>query len=343
MIRSRNHSLDILRILACIMVVFMHAPLPEQAVGNGWLLSSLSYFTAPCIGLFFMVSGSLLLPVKTATGDFLRKRFSKILFPTLVWSLFYLICNQVIKGEETNWWKAVVSLPFSAQGNPVLWFMYTLMGLYLLVPILSRWLAAASQKEVEGYLLLWAVSLCYPMISLVADCNTGDTGILYYFTGYAGYFLLGYYLKKYPQRIAMKWILLAMAIAIAAPVVCKLLHWQVDFYSLFWYLSLFVVIQCVCWYQAVVRFMDCRAMNPMWANVLEKVSNLSFGIYLIHIFVMRYLLWNWSFIRSIDSYLIQTLTIALLTFVLSVAGSYLISFLPAASYIIGYKNHKSFQ
>lgn len=59
--RQRDLSLDLLRIMACVMVVIMHSPIPSENA-NGLLLSSLSYFTAPCIGLFFMVSGALILP-----------------------------------------------------------------------------------------------------------------------------------------------------------------------------------------------------------------------------------------------------------------------------------------
>lgn len=59
--KQRDYALDLLRIVACVMVVMMHSPMPS-ADANGMLLSSLSYFTAPCIGLFFMVSGALILP-----------------------------------------------------------------------------------------------------------------------------------------------------------------------------------------------------------------------------------------------------------------------------------------
>ena len=59
--KQRDYALDLLRIVACVMVVVMHSPIPS-ADANGLLLSSLSYFTAPFIGLFFMVSGALILP-----------------------------------------------------------------------------------------------------------------------------------------------------------------------------------------------------------------------------------------------------------------------------------------
>lgn len=65
--KQRDLSLDLIRIMACVMVVLMHSPIP-MANANGVLLSSLSYFTTPCIGLFFMVSGALLLPPPDCIG-----------------------------------------------------------------------------------------------------------------------------------------------------------------------------------------------------------------------------------------------------------------------------------
>ena len=59
--KQRDLSLDLLRIVACVMVVMMHSPIPSDN-SDGIILSSLSYFTAPCIGLFFMISGALILP-----------------------------------------------------------------------------------------------------------------------------------------------------------------------------------------------------------------------------------------------------------------------------------------
>ena len=334
---KQNPKFDLLRLLACFMVILMHAPLPDGAAGNGLFLSALSYFTAPCIGLFFMVSGALLLPVRSDTGTFLKRRFGKVLLPTLAWSVFYLCCNRWMKGETVDWGHALCSMPFSTQGNPVLWFMYTLMGLYLLAPVLSRWLEAASRKEVEFYLGLWGVSLCYPLLSWVADCNTGNTGILYYFTGYAGYFVLGYYLNNYPGCLPLKSILPAAVVAIVAPVVCKVCRWEVDFYELFWYLSVFVVVQCVCWYRAVECIVGGKTLQFSILNIATILSRLSFGIYLVHIFVMRYLLWNYESIRAVGSYILQTGIITVLTFALSAIVCWLISFLPGAQYLIGYR------
>lgn len=54
---KQDSKFDLLRLLACLMVIAMHAPLPDSAEGNGLFLSTLSYLTAPCIGLFFGIRG----------------------------------------------------------------------------------------------------------------------------------------------------------------------------------------------------------------------------------------------------------------------------------------------
>ena len=331
----RYQWLDILRIIACIMIVMMHSPYP-QGNANEYFMSSLSYFSAPGIGLFFMISGALLLPIRFGIGAFFRKRFSKIVIPVVIWSIIYLFCKQFVSGKSVDWVHAIFSMPFSTQGPSIFWFIYTLIGLYLLAPILSRWLQLTSRKELEFYLSLWFISLCYPFLKYVVDTNISNTGILYYFSGYVGYFILGYYLKTYPDRISWKILVPALIIVIIVPVICKLQHIEVDFYDLFWYLSIFVVIQCVFWWKAICSIKQ-SAFGNKFSQYITELSKMTFGIYLVHIFIMRYLLWSNEYILSIGNYYLQTATIIILTFMLSALCTYLLGFLPKSQYIVGYK------
>lgn len=318
------------------MIVCMHSPLPSHE-GNGLFLSSLSYLTAPSIGLFFMVSGALLLPIKMGTSSFLKRRFMKVAIPAAVWTLFYLVCNAWLR-DETFTLRSLLSLPFSAQGNPVLWFIYTLLGLYLLVPVLSRWLENCSRRELEFYICLWGISLCYPLLQLVVDINTSNTGILYYFTGYVGYFIMGYYCRTYPERLSFQWLLPAMMAVVAVPAIFKLQGVHVDFYAVFWYLSPFVAVQCLFWWKMAIE------ISATWINKrtnLSKLAQLTFGIYLIHIFVMRYVLWHCDYILGIHSYILQTIVIIILTLAGSFILSWLISLLPFSNYIIGYQKKRN--
>ena len=58
---ERKTYLDVIRLLACVLVVLMHSPMD----GTPGAIQNVVYVvTAPCIGLFFMVSGALLLPIE---------------------------------------------------------------------------------------------------------------------------------------------------------------------------------------------------------------------------------------------------------------------------------------
>lgn len=89
--QQRKTYLDIIRILACLMVIIMHSPIPgERALAHGPFLTLSSYLTSPCVPLFFMISGALLLPRKEGitTFQYIRKRIGKILGPTICFSFF---------------------------------------------------------------------------------------------------------------------------------------------------------------------------------------------------------------------------------------------------------------
>jgi len=345
--KEHNYRYDLLRIVACVMIICMHAPLPGEGT-NGLFLSALSYFTAPALCIFFVLSGALLLGKKQRTlpgppsSDafaFLKKRLGKVVGPTLSFTVLYWVIDWV-NGVDFSLIRRICSVPFSNQGHGVLWFMYTLVGLYLLTPILNRWLMAASKREVELYLGIWAVTLCYPLLSMVVEINTSDTGMLYYFSGYAGYFVLGYYLKTYPDVITWRRLALPLIFSIIAPIVCKLGGIQVDFYSVFWYLSIFVATLTVALYKLFMIGRIELAEGGSVARWVRVTSGLTFGIYLLHIAIMRQGLWKWDFILGIQNYYLQWAVIVALTFVLSWVACYLISLTPVGKWVVGYGGKK---
>lgn len=335
--KGRNLSYDVIRVVACLMIIAMHAPIPTNGA-NSLFLNIVSYFTAPGLCLFFVISGALLLPIKSDALTFIKKRLSKVVVPTLFFTMFYLVLN-FANGNEIHWLKSICSIPFSSQGHGVLWFMYTLIGLYLLSPILSRWLERSGKQEVEFYLILWGITLCYPVLEMVLNVNSGVTGVLYYFTGYVGYFILGFYLKTYPESFPIKKLILPVLIAIIAPVLCKYANLKIDFYRLFWYLSIFVAILVVFLYKIILY--TCEKLPRILSkeggffNFIQLTSNLSFGIYLVHIAVMRNLLWKIEWIQNISNYYLQWMIVVLLTFVLSWLVTYMFYCLPIGRYIIG--------
>lgn len=112
--KQRKTYLDVVRIAACLLVIIMHSPM-EGA--SGALQNVVAALTAPCIGLFFMVSGALLLPADGGL-DFLKKRFSKVLVPTIFWSLFYIGANVLIKHQEISLVpRQILSIPYGRRSQ----------------------------------------------------------------------------------------------------------------------------------------------------------------------------------------------------------------------------------
>lgn len=332
---NRILYLDILRIFACIMIIFMHAPIPDTGLSS-FVLASDSFLTTPGIGLFIMVSGALLLPIKTNTKKFLERRLSKVVGPTITWTSIYWFSSSFISGEFKFY--NFISVPFSAQFNGVLWFMYMLIGLYLIAPILSGWLQRSSKREVEFYLCLWGVTMCYPLIRNFVTVNEGTTGILYYFGGYAGYFLLGYYLHHYHKQLSL---LLCSFLFITPMIIagyCRFFELRINFYDFFYYLSIITVMSCIAWYMFIRHFSSEYNENSINHRVLAIISKCTFGIYLSHILVMRYFLWNLEIVRGLHGF-IQIATTTILTFIGGFLITWIIGYLPFANYIVGF-SHK---
>ena len=90
--RERIGWVDLLRVIACFLVVFSHSCDAFVAVFDsdratflqGALAGSL---VRACVPLFVMMSGVLLLPVRTDAGSFFRKRIGRILVALVFWSL----------------------------------------------------------------------------------------------------------------------------------------------------------------------------------------------------------------------------------------------------------------
>ena len=139
--------------------------------------------------------------------------------------------------------------------------------------------------------------------------------------------------------MAMWKSLLLMVIPLMTAIILKISHIEIDFYDLFGYLSIFVVMMAVALFVAFKRLDVVYNEDSKFHQYLVTISNCCFGIYLVHIFVMRSILWNSTVLRNFDG-ILQILVVSILTFVLSFMFVRIISYLPFAEFIIGYKNKK---
>lgn len=284
-----------------------------------------------------MVSGALLLPATATATEFLKRRLGRVLLPTVFWSAMYITLYQAVnRGGYDITMKSLMSIPFSAQGTGVLWFMYALIGFYLIIPIISPWLQKATSKEVLLYISLFLISTTYPFLKQIVNLDRSTSNILYYFASYGGYFLLGWYMARFGLRMRWRYLCLAYAAMLALPAVFLICGEREYFWQMINYLSLPVVIMSIFWFATAQRFSKAiDGLSERAKKVIARLSSLSFGVYLIHIAVMRYFIWNQSIIIGIPSHILQSFVIFALTTIISTILVWLISKLPFSKYIIG--------
>lgn len=335
---ERNYHLDIIRIFACFLVIVAHARIPNSETLNwSFFIAGIGYLSRPAIGLFFMLSGFLLLPVNINTSLFLKKRLTKLIFPIIFWTIIYVIYNYLSEGGlEKSLSYTIISFPFHFQGNPVLWYMYTLIGLYLVAPIISPWLNSINQTILKFYLILWGVTLCFPYLSLVAEIDTSTSGIFYYYSGFIGYFVLGFYIKKYGNPLNNKYLIILFIIfSLSLPIVLRLSNFEFDQSSIFGFLSLVILLMCLVWWK-LLHYVKIKLNHKKILKYIALLSNLSFGVYLCHMLILYKITWVSPLLNSVSPYPLQTILSILITFILSMILCYIISLAPFSNYIIGY-------
>lgn len=239
--------------------------------------------------LFFMISGALVLYRCQDFFTFIKKRISRIVLPMVIWTIISLIVA-CLEGKMT--WTDMVDkiwlIPFAPQVGTY-WFIYVIFGIYLLTPIVSKWLANTEKREVEMMLILWGGTLFFPVIPLETVCQMKafDGGCFYYFYGFLGFAVLGYYLRRYVNFEKYTWRLFIAPLFIVACVMAIYPTNIITHAVLQDRLAFPAVFLAICYFVSLKHV----PMTNQIKRIVYQFARHSFGIYLVHILVMRSVLW----------------------------------------------------
>lgn len=319
--------LDVVRFVAMFTVVCCHSadpfnfysgPVPANIDEIKFWGAAYGALLRPCVPLFVMLTGALLLPVRGEASVFYKKRIGRVLWPFLIWSVLYnlfpwftgllgfqpdVILNFFpYSGEEAARQSLAVSLEYIAQ-IPLnfslldvhMWYIYLLIGLYLYLPIFSAWVEKATDKAKLYFLLLWGVTTLIPYYQqfvspyIWGTCSWNAYGMLYAFAGFNGYLLLGHYLRNldWPVRRILLYGVPLFIIGYAVTFfgfryVTSLPEYSDEMLELFFtYCSLNVVIM------TAPVFMLLKKVRIRSLSLQKALANLTlcgFGIYMVHFF-----------------------------------------------------------
>ena len=367
--KERVVFIDYIRVVACFMVMLVHASENFYGADSSGLAGNVSMLaneenrfwvafwdggvSRTAVPLFMIVSSFLLVPMKqnmTMTG-FYRHRFMRILPPFVCFMLLYTFLPLLWGGM--TWEQSLSDLKLLLWNFPSmaghLWFMYPLISLYLIIPIISPWIERASAKEERIFLGLFVLSTFTPWLhrfvhsELWGECFWNRFSALWYCSGHIGYLILAHYIRvhiKWTQgkRLAVGSIcFLAGAIFTAwgfwwkgiprTIIDTPTLEWAWEFCTpnvLLATFGLFMLFTCIKQQKAPA--------------IISSLSGLSFGMYLMHMFFLAPIA-AWVIGGDVAHPTIPVWlaipTIAILSFICCAITTKLISLLPGSKYVIG--------
>ena len=354
--------IDLLRVVACLLVVFSHSCDPfvahfdanREMFVTGVFAGSL---VRPCVPLFAMMTAVLLLPIKTGTtvNEFYKKRIGRIIKPLIFWSLalpLMAFCYfTAISPDTTNPQLSVddyttttlvqrlYTFVFNFNFDTIpLWYLYMLIGLYLIMPIISSWLAQATQKDIKTVLYIWGATLFLPYVKMVApvlgyagnyghmglfgECDWNVYGSFYYVSGFIGYLILAYYLKKYPLDwswkkmavICVPMFALGYAVTSVGYIITNdYFPGNYAYLEILWYFTGINVFM-----MTFPVFVAVQKLNVKSRKWLSQAAKLTFGVYLCHFTFtfFSYDLYNTESLPYVVRILLAAATTATISFTL---------------------------
>lgn len=291
---------DVLRVLAIGAVIVLHV-----ASKNMWaynvgdiqfeILTLWCSLTKWAVPIFIMISGAFLLDEnKSISKTKLVGYCRRIVISFFGWSFVYALWNKIISYEFV-WHNFSISEMWSNfyMGPYHFWYMYVILGLYLILPFLRKCLSQCDKKEIEYMLILFFLfSIVVPILQRFEIFAF----VLYWvesmkissISGYIGLFILGYYLRKYGEQIKIKKQILliifvfALVFMIIFTFICEN---KTGLRDDFWQgcFSIWVIIQAVCLFQLSMSCEDWLVRRKASTkNIIVELSKNSFGVYLCH-------------------------------------------------------------
>ena len=290
-VKSLKTYISNLRNIATFAVIVLHVTAPFVLKFNkisfaSWqlanLIDSMLRFGVP---VFVMISGAVLLDRSEPLNIFLSKRLKRIFLPFLFWSIAYFIF--VYAG---HFQKLSVAQLAQILTNKLLkgtyyhlWYIYMILGVYLFVPIVRKWVQNSTKQELHYFLILWAITL---FINTDIAKYIPSIEVLY-FSKYLGYLVLGHYLDKYVEirrsRGTLYSILFVLGVILTLVSTSYLSitanKLNITYYN---YLSPNVCLM------AIGIFLLGKTFLNTTNTSLVSLDRHSYGIYLIHALVLHY-------------------------------------------------------
>lgn len=341
-IDERQIWIDILKVISAFAIILIHlsGDIYKSTFDdkNQWYnaiyLNSITRFAVPC---FFMISGTLILTKKDSVKKIFTKRLPRIIIPLIFWSICYIVQSKLMWNKDLNIIKEILTIPFSHKEGH-LWYIYQLIGLYLLAPIINL-VYEKTNKIMKVYFISITliipgffdviVRLCGYSKVQVLSINWTKVGFAEIALIFAGKLLIDEIKNKQIKRL---WYYIGMVLGFSSIVVCayclSIKANKPDF-SMFDQIRLPVVIFGL---SVFALFYSYRNKLNYISNkakvIIFKVSKLTMGVYFMHMLAANLVRNMINYKLMIKSSVLIIIVQAVMCYIISIVCCYLLSKVP---------------
>lgn len=336
---------DNLRVIATIAVILLHVssrPVPKYGDISPffwWVGNIYDGSVRFCVPIFVMLTGALLLSKEYEIGDFLKKKLVRIIFPLLFWSCIYIIYalfDNYLNGNKTSLYETIKFIynSFKNGSSFHLWYIYMIVGIYLFIPIIGKWVRNANEKEILYFLIIW---LCTLFLNQPIIAKYKLKIDLTYFSGFLGYLILGYYLSIKTFKNQKKINIISILLIFFGTIITIFgTYFVSNYYGKFNYLFYDYLTPNVLLVSIglFVLFKNLNYNNTKLKIIYNFISKYSYGIYLVHVLILTILSKfgiEWDFINPIFAIPIKTFMCLFISGIIV----YLVNKLPYGKFISG--------
>jgi len=271
-IYRRQSNIELLRVVSMFMILVLHSFSTPPHLQDIDIVIFTNYFVESfcicAVNMFVITSGYF--SIKPNRRSLVRLLYQVYFYAIVVFCIFIIF--NIPYSSNVNWWIILNAVP------SCWWFIATYMVLYLISPILNKYVESVDKRTLKYMLITYFAVLIYYSLNSVKETLGFNNVFLF-----IGLYLIGRYIKiYYTHRLknwqtAISYIFITLCIAVYA-ILCK--KYLNDGSSIFFlkggiYSNPLVVIQ------ATIGFLFFAHLK-IKSVIINYISISALSVYLIH-------------------------------------------------------------
>lgn len=287
---NKRTDLSLLRIVATLSVIFIHTCNTLANNAGAFSLCSKQHiflntaFTMVhwAVPLFFMITGSLLLnkSKSISTQICLSKYVKRIVLALFIFGVPFSWLEIIATSKTISISTFVSGFVNVVTGNSWghLWYLYALIGIYLILPVIKSFTDNCARKELRNVILILAVfNLCVPIIE--KSWGGEKIGFCIPISSYSVlYLLIGKYLDDELPSTLTRHVCELLLLSCMIGIVWMNIIFYPDAIDYLDYSSPIVAVMSI----AIFSLIKGIEIPPKYHQTIWQLDRLCFGAYLVH-------------------------------------------------------------